>query len=67
MAVASDGVALGRLAAGQIGIVVWVRRAASAVAWQRCHLVCHWLQDYLPSGCRVLGPGEPETWHDMVP
>ena len=22
---------------------VWARRAASAITWSRCHLVCHWL------------------------
>jgi hypothetical protein len=30
-------------------IDVRVRRTASAVAWSRSHLVCHWLQDLLPS------------------
>ncbi len=45
LAVSSDGIALGRITAGQTDIGVWVRRAVSAVAWGRCHLICHWLQD----------------------
>jgi hypothetical protein len=48
MPVSSDGVALGRITAGQRDSGVWARRALSAVAWRRCHLVCHW--------CRRLRP-----------
>src|SRR6266700_3984530 len=51
MPVSSDGVALGRLTAGQIDIGVWVRRAASAFAWRRCHLLCHWAR-VPPRGAR---------------
>jgi len=43
MAILSDGILLSRITAGQNDIGVWVRRAASAVAWMRCHLLCHWL------------------------
>jgi hypothetical protein len=43
MPVSSEGIVLGRITAGRSDIGVWVRRAASAVAWMRCHLLCHWL------------------------
>jgi len=36
----------------------------SAVAWSRSHLVCHWLQDLLPSERSVLGRAEPKEQHD---
>ena len=29
---------------------VWVRRAASAIVWRRCHLHCYWLPDHLSCG-----------------
>ena len=43
MPVPSDAIGLGRITADQRDVSVWVRRALSAVAWGRCHLVCHWL------------------------
>jgi hypothetical protein len=42
MPVPSDGIAVGRITAGRNSCGVWVRRAPSATAWRRCHLVCHW-------------------------
>src|ERR1700755_2408818 len=45
MPVSSKVIALGLIAAVQRDTCVWVRRAMSAVAWSRCHFVCHWLQD----------------------
>ena len=42
MPVSSDDVVLGRIAAGQRDIGVWLRRAPSAAARGRCHLLCHW-------------------------
>jgi len=45
MPAASDGVVLSLVTAGWEKIGVWMRRAPSGVAWRRCHLVCHWLQD----------------------
>ena len=46
LTVSSDGIALGRITAGQRNLGVWVRRAVSVVAWRRCHLDCHWLSGY---------------------
>ena len=37
----SDDVALGRITAGRRDIGVRLPLATSAVAWRRCHLVCH--------------------------
>jgi len=54
MPVASDGVALGRVSAGQEDIGVWVRRTVSAKAWSHCHLACHWLPYGLPAGGRAV-------------
>jgi len=45
MPVPSDGVALGRITAGRKDWRVWVRRAPSAIAWGRCDLLRHLLQD----------------------
>jgi hypothetical protein len=45
MPVPSVSVASSLIAAVQRDLSVWVRRAASGVAWRRCHLVCHWLPD----------------------
>ena len=44
MPVSSDGIGLSLITAGHRDLGVWVRRAVSAVAWSRCHLLCHWLQ-----------------------
>lgn len=41
-----------------------MRRTPSAIAWRRCHLDCHLVQDYLLSKRRILGPGEPKARHD---
>jgi len=46
----SDGVGLSRIAAVQEDTGVWGRRALSVIAWSRCHLVCHWLQEPPPTG-----------------
>src|SRR6266851_3196777 len=64
MPVPSDAVASSPITAVQRDIGVWVRRAASAVAWSRSHLLCHWLEDHLPSKRRLLEPCEPKTWRD---
>jgi hypothetical protein len=37
MPVLSDVIGLGRITAAQKDIGVWVRRAASVIAWIRCH------------------------------
>ena len=58
MSASSDAVASSLITAVQRDIGVWVRRAVSAVAWRRCHLVCHWLQDPSPFKCTIVGPGE---------
>ena len=42
MPVPSDTVASSLITAVQRDLGVWVRRAVSAVAWRRCHLLCHW-------------------------
>src|SRR5882672_11208155 len=42
----SHHVALGPITAFQRDTGVWVRRAASAIAWSCCHLLCHWLQGW---------------------
>ena len=44
-------VALGRVIAGWSDTRVAGRRATSAVAWGRCHLVCHWRRGF-PSEAR---------------
>jgi hypothetical protein len=49
MPVSSDAVASSLITAVQRDLSVWVRRAASALAWSCCHLLCHWLQDHLAS------------------
>ena len=66
MPVSSCAIGLCPITAVQRLTSVWVRRAVSAVAWRRCRLVCHWLQDHLLLTSRPR-TGEPETWHDMVP
>jgi len=43
MPVPSDGVAWGRITAGRKDWRIWVRRAPSAIAWGRRHLLRHWL------------------------
>ena len=45
MPVSSDAVASSLITAVQRDFGVSVRRAASAIAWSCCHLLCHWLQD----------------------
>jgi hypothetical protein len=62
MRVSSDGVALGLITTVQKDIGVWVCRTASAVAWSRCHLACHWLPD-LPSDAVWLFPANPKARH----
>ena len=47
MTILSDDVALSRVTAGQRNRGVRVRRALSAVAWRRCHLVCHCSRPWL--------------------
>lgn len=42
LTVPSSGVPLGRVTARQGNGLVWWGLAASAVVWERCHLVCHW-------------------------
>jgi hypothetical protein len=42
LTVSSDAIALGRVMARQDNGLVWLGLAASATAWARCHLVCHW-------------------------
>ena len=64
MPVSSDGVAIGLITAVQTDTGVWVRRAVSAVARSRCHLVCHWLRDLLPSKYRLVGHAEPRSRRD---
>ena len=64
MPVSSDGVAIGLITAVQTDTGVWVRRAVSAVARSRCHLVCHWLRDLLPSKYRLVGHTEPRSRRD---
>ena len=69
MPVPSDDVALGLITAVQRDTAVWVRRAVSAAAWSRCHLVRHWLHlpDYLPSERTIAGSGEPRFGVTLVP
>jgi hypothetical protein len=43
---------------------VWVGRARSVIAWDRCHLVCHWRQGHLSSNGSVVGSGEAGVRHD---
>src|ERR1700688_866064 len=64
MPVSSDGVAIGLITAVQTDTGIWVRRAVSAVARSRCHLVCHWLRDLLPSKYRLVGHAEPRSRRD---
>jgi len=58
IAVLPGGIAWCRITAVQRISGVWERRAVSAVAWSSCHLLCHWLQDRLPSDAQlsVLAP-----------
>jgi hypothetical protein len=42
LTVPSRDVPLGRVTARQGNDLVWWGLAASAVVWERCHLVCHW-------------------------
>ena len=50
MKVSSDAIALGRVTAGRRNCGVRARRTSSAVAWRRCHLLCHWIQGSLLQG-----------------
>src|SRR5271169_1760136 len=59
MPVSSDAVASSLITAVQRDLGVWVRRTVSAIAWSRCHLLCHWLQDH-PFKWTTVGPGETE-------
>jgi hypothetical protein len=53
----SGGIVLDRITGGQRNICVWVRRAVSAVAWSRCHLVCHWLSECPKGQSFTVEPG----------
>jgi hypothetical protein len=67
MPVSSDVIGLGRITAGRSDISVWVRRAVSAVAWSRSHLICHWLQaSSLPNTGSLVVPN-PRRGMTMVP
>src|SRR4051794_1455096 len=76
MPASPDAIGLSLITAVQRHIDVRVRRAASAVAWSRSHLVCHWLEDLLPpnpllSVARSLPaaatPSSPSTASHAVP
>ena len=54
----SAAIALSRIIAVQRDTGVRVCRGGSVVAWSRCHLLGHWLQDLLPSACRIVGRAE---------
>ena len=64
MPTASDNVASSRITGGQSVIRVREGRAASAVIWCRCHLVCHWLRE-LP--WRFALPGKSSTMPGRPP
>jgi hypothetical protein len=56
MPVSSNAVGLGRITAGRRSCGVCLHRAASAVAWRRCHLICHW-QARFDKTCVRTPPG----------
>jgi hypothetical protein len=62
----SGGVGLSPITAGRRDGGVWLRRAGSGVAWRRCHLVCHWLQDlrrlWRPVADESLVEGKVGEW-----
>ena len=60
----SDTVVSSPITAGQTHTGVWVRRALSVIALDRCHLVCHWRQGHLSSERSVVGSGEARARHD---
>ena len=60
----SYAVASSLIAAVQRDIGVWLRRAVSAVAWSRCHLVCHWLRNLLPSKYGLVDNAEARAQQD---
>jgi len=64
MAVSSDGVAWSRITAGRSYTHVCLRRALSAAAWDRSHLLCHWLQDHLHAKA-ARRSWRPKARHDL--
>jgi len=66
MPVPSDAIGSGRITAGLKDCSIRVRRAVSAVAWGRCHLVCHWLRYLLPLNTGSLVMPNLEQGRTMV-